>query len=531
MQLSLFLMGSPARVRAHWLSVAGNVLTASCAAGTAWFLPAHGRMSAIPRDGGPAAGGHPLLRSQEMAQPLTDAIRTRAQALAAAHSVQIEYIGKKRFRKEDRVAAVLKASGGKTGLIHIFSALEPCTTFKPWHDKTTGRTGLKMTAGQCLHYYFYFNDAQIGLCHLRVQSWAPFRIQLCLNGHNWLARWMDQKEMTYKMEDNAFVQIKDWAAAQEMAATLDPARLHTAFERLRREVIPFACGNEHFRSGVYWSVMQIEMSHDIIFKSQAALAPVYETISRQAMLAAKAPRVRFLGKPLPRESSDTPLGSDYHTRIEGTRIKHFMGPASLKMYDKRGRVLRIECTCNDMIFFKHHREVEKRDGTTERKTAPLKKSLYSLPDLRGLMEAACRRYLDFVSTLETPAPGAASWTKSPAPRGTKTDGASAASTCSVKGRHRGRAGRAPRRAPRERTDPPRPRAAAARLERRQARLPAQKATPARPDQKNRPNLQILHDKTRTTAAHHRPEAQGSPDRTPDPVPAAVICGNRVLPRT
>lgn len=340
------------------------------------------------------------------AQPLTDAIRTRAQQLAAAHSVQIEYIGKKRFRKEDRVAAVLKASGGKTGLIHIFSALEPCTTFKPWHDKTTGRTGLKMTAGQCLHYYFYFNDAQLGLCHLRVQSWAPFRLQLCLNGHNWLARWMDQKGMTYKMEDNAFVQTDDWAAAQEMASALDPARLHTAFERLRREVIPFAGGNDHFRSGVYWSVMQIEMSHDIIFKSQASLAPVYETISRQAMLAVKAPEVaRFLGKPLPRENSSTPLSSDYHTRIEGTRIKHSMGPASLKMYDKRGRVLRIECTCNDITFFKHHREVEKRDGTTERKTAPLKKSLYSLPDLRGLMEAACRRYLDFVSTLEDSSAG------------------------------------------------------------------------------------------------------------------------------
>ena len=71
---------------------------------------------------------------------------------------------------------------------------------------------------------------------------------------------------------------------------------------------------------------------------------------------------------------DTPPGSDYHTRIEGTRVKHFMGPASLKMYDKRGRVLRIECTCNDITFFKHHRAVEKRDGTTERKTAPSKRA-------------------------------------------------------------------------------------------------------------------------------------------------------------
>lgn len=343
---------------------------------------------------------------KQWAEPLTDALKKHASELAAQHAVRIEYIGKKRFRKEDRVAEVLKAGGNKTGLIHIFSALESCTTFKPWHDKTTGKTGLKAAPGQCLHYYFYFNDPQIGLCHLRVQSWAPFRLQACLNGHSWLSRWMDKEDLAHRMEDNAFVEISDWTRARQMAEALDPTRLHTALERLRRMVVPFAKGHSHFRCGVYWSVMQIELSHDIIFKDAASLAPVYDEISRQAMLAVKAPEVaRFLGKPQPRSTSDTPLGSDYHTRIEGTRIKHFLGPASLKMYDKRGRIPRIECTCNDITFFSHHRLVEKRGGTSERKTAPLKKSLYSLPDLRGLMEAACRRYLDFVSLLEDSSAG------------------------------------------------------------------------------------------------------------------------------
>jgi hypothetical protein len=343
---------------------------------------------------------------KQWAEPLTDAIKERAQELAAQHGVEIEYIGKKRFRKEDRVAEVLAAGGHKSGLIHIFSALEPCTTFKPWHDKTTGKTGLKMVAGQCLHYYFYFNDPQLGLCHVRVQSWAPFRLQFCLNGHSWLSGWMKKEGVEHRMEDNAFVEVADWGKAQHMAQRLDPTKLHNALERLRQQVIPFAKGHAHFRSGVYWSVMQIELSHDIVFRDAASLGPVYEQISRQAMLAVKASEVaRFLGKPLPRRDSETPLGSDHHTRIEGTRIKHFMGPASLKMYDKRGRVLRVECTCNDIAFFKHHRKVEKRDGTTERKTAPLKKSLYSLPDLRELMEAACRRYLDFVSTLEDSSAG------------------------------------------------------------------------------------------------------------------------------
>ena len=71
-----------------------------------------------------------------------------------------------------------------------------------------------------------------------------------------------------------------------------------------------------------------------------------------------------------------------------------MGPVSIKMYDKLGIILRIETTVNNVSFFKHHRKVEHRDGTWEMKDASLKKSIYSLPVLRELMEAANRRYLE-----------------------------------------------------------------------------------------------------------------------------------------
>ena len=33
------------------------------------------------------------------------------------------------------------------------------------------------------------------------------------------------------------------------------------------------------------------------------------------------------------------IGNRFNTRIEGTRIKHTMGPVSIKMYDKSG------CSC------------------------------------------------------------------------------------------------------------------------------------------------------------------------------------------
>jgi DNA-binding transcriptional ArsR family regulator len=46
--------------------------------------------------------------------------------------------------------------------------------------------------------------------------------------------------------------------------------------------------------------------------------------------------------------------------------------------------------------------VEHRDGTTERKVAPLKKSIYSLPDLCELLLASNGRYLDFLAAIDDP---------------------------------------------------------------------------------------------------------------------------------
>jgi len=49
--------------------------------------------------------------------------------------------------------------------------------------------------------------------------------------------------------------------------------------------------------------------------------------------------------------------------------------------------------------------VEHRDGSKEFKLAPLKKSIYSLRDLRGLTFASNRRYLEFISALDDPTVG------------------------------------------------------------------------------------------------------------------------------
>jgi hypothetical protein len=103
----------------------------------------------------------------------------------------------------------------------------------------------------------------------------------------------------------------------------------------------------------------------------------------------------------------------HHTRSQGTRIRHHMGPASIKLYDKAGIMARVACTANDVSFSKHHREVAQRDGGRVWKLAPLRKTIYSLRVLRKPMHAANERYLPSTPRSTTPPPGSRPLTKSP----------------------------------------------------------------------------------------------------------------------
>jgi hypothetical protein len=62
----------------------------------------------------------------------------------------------------------------------------------------------------------------------------------------------------------------------------------------------------------------------------------------------------------------------------------------------------VECTANDVSFFKHHHHVEQRNGERVFKLAPLRKSIYSLNDLRQLLLAANTRYFAFMACLDNP---------------------------------------------------------------------------------------------------------------------------------
>ena len=341
--------------------------------------------------------------AKQVAEPLRDEIVSTAKRVAQEHGLEIEYIRKSgAFRKEDRIQAILATRGTHSGLVHIFSAMETCPAFTPHYDKETGTTRLHHKTTKCLHYYFYFIDAVFGLCYLRVPTWAPFRLQFYCNGHAWLANQLAAEGIPYTPLDNTFRCIADCARAQELADAFPVEALHRALDALAQRYCPVI---RHVPDGYHWSLLQVEYATDLIFKRAEDLGPLYETLIRTAIHTVKPDQVAmFLGKKLDGRTT-AELGTDFRTRIQGTCVKHYLGWAAIKMYDKQGIVLRIETTINNVSELKHYRTVEHRDGTSEMKYAPMQKTIYSLPPLRDLLRAANQRYLDFLAALDDPSDG------------------------------------------------------------------------------------------------------------------------------
>jgi hypothetical protein len=132
-----------------------------------------------------------------------------------------------------------------------FELLEPTEP-----DSTLARF---LETRKCLHLYHYFQHPDFGLMHVRVQSWFPFTVDVCLNGREWLARQMEAGGLKYLQRDNCFTWVEDPLKAQALLdQQLDTnwtERLNALLEQahpLHREI------GRPFHQPYYWSASQTE---------------------------------------------------------------------------------------------------------------------------------------------------------------------------------------------------------------------------------------------------------------------------------
>jgi len=282
------------------------------------------------------------------AESLKNQLKNHIEFLAHNSEMSVNFIRKqKSFRKEEQIKDIIAQRGDHPGIVHIYSAMESCSAYRPWHNRQSHQTYIKSTIGKCLHYYIYFIDKEFGLCYLRIPTWSPFRLQVYFNGHYWLAQQLQRHVIEYEMRENAFTSLSNPEKAQQLANSLNARQLHKKLEEWTKAYCPII---SNFESQYHWSFMQVEYATDIVFKQQKQFHPLYEAITRRAVIDIKADQMAtFLGRKMTGQYRDE-IGNDFSTRIQGTRIRHKMGSTSIKLYDKFAMIARVECTSNNINF-------------------------------------------------------------------------------------------------------------------------------------------------------------------------------------
>ena len=302
--------------------------------------------------------------------------------------------------KEDLAREIQRRDGIKEGLICVLTAVEPCWSFNLRSNRELGVLELEGARRKCQHLYHYMVHPAWGFMHVRLQTWLPMNVHVCINGREWLSRQMDAAGIEYVRRENCFAWISDVAGAQELLWEQVRFNWEGALGELIGQVHPgFATIQGGLRIGYYWSVDESEWASDVMFKNAGELSRLYGRLIRHGMESLGSREVlRFLGRRV--ERGITPrlaleVTSDLGRRAEGIRIKHRVGSNSVKMYNKEQTVLRVETTINRASELKAPRARGEK-VCWER----MCKGVGNIDQRAAASEAANQRYMEAMSAVE-----------------------------------------------------------------------------------------------------------------------------------
>jgi len=324
-------------------------------------------------------------------------LKSHAQKMAQRAGRPYRYLTA-RVHKDKVARAIAEKDGIDEGLICVLSMLEPCRSFKLLYGD--GRPRLAPAHRKCLALYYYFLDREFGFMHVRLQTWFPFTIQVYINGHEYLARKMDRHGLGYQRLDNAFSQLEDSRRAQRFANGLIRKNWPRILEAFARRTNPLLRG---LLRGLrhYWVLHQAEYATDILFHSRTKLRDLYPRLLKHATLCFSAEDVlTFLGRKLHGKFEGEVL-NEYKRRQPGARVKHRMSYNWIKMYDKHGRVLRVETVINQPTEFRVRRR-GRRNGCSVIAWFPMRKGVQNIHRYAEVSLRANCRYLEALSQVEDP---------------------------------------------------------------------------------------------------------------------------------
>ncbi len=85
----------------------------------------------------------------------------------------------------------------ESGLTGVWSCLETGSSYRARYCQAAGYPQLQNYQTRCKHLYFYFNEPEPGFMNIRLQTWFPYHLQICLNGREWLRRSLEKEKIDF----------------------------------------------------------------------------------------------------------------------------------------------------------------------------------------------------------------------------------------------------------------------------------------------------------------------------------------------
>jgi hypothetical protein len=350
------------------------------------------------------------------AEQISKRVKEASLAAVLAAGRPVQYLNSGKDSKQQIALQIAAKDGIREGPICALTAVELGSSYAIKRDPKTQQPQLAISSRKCLFLYHYLMHPVFGFMSVRLQTWFPFAVQICLNGREWLARQMDQAGMRYRRHDNCFTWVEDFARAQslldEQVKTHWASLLNPLIEQLHPLLFSEMCVNYPMK--YFWTCQDSEWATDLVFRKADQLRRLVPPLLHLGVVSFSSPDVlRFMDKKVTRQGNPAngvrlPISTDLKVRSNGARVKHRLGPNSIKLYDKAydelGAVLRTEITISQAKYFYVYRRTDDPDSVLARRE--MRQSTEDMSHRAIVSQNALDRYgcalaaVDDTSTLE-----------------------------------------------------------------------------------------------------------------------------------
>ena len=297
----------------------------------------------------------------------------------------------------------------REGPICALSAVELCSSYAIKRNRSSQQAELQVSARKCLFVYQYWMHPVVGFMSARLQTWFPFPLHIYMNGREWLSQQMDRAAIGYRRYANCFPWIENVPRAQELMDEHLKTSWAELLNPISQQIHPLLYSELSLKYPMkyYWTCSDSEWAMDLMFRDPERLRRIVPTLMQLGIVSFSSPDVlRFMGKQVSRQGGPLgqalPLTSDLKVRPNGARVKHRLGPNSLKIYDKAydqwGAILRPEVTITVPKYFKVFRQTEDPDSVPAWR--PMRQAIADIHERAKVSQKILDRYCSALAAVD-----------------------------------------------------------------------------------------------------------------------------------